>query len=384
MTPDIETLVIGAGAVGLAIARALGRAGHEVMVLEQHARIGAETSSRNSEVIHAGLYYTPGSLKARLCVEGNRLMYAFAAENGVDARRVGKLLVAVDESEVARLAVIARTAAANGVTDLAPLTAAEAHALEPEVACVAAYHSPSTGLIDSHGYMQALQGHIESMGGSVVLNTRVSGIAREDSGYRITTDSGGDSGVITTRHLVVAAGLDATRVTRLLDFPSGYQVPETYLGKGHYFTLTGRAPFHRLVYPMPYMGSLGLHFTRDAAGGGRFGPDIEWKGARGEGALDYRFEDEGGHRRQAFERAIRRYWPGLPDGALSPAYTGLRPKLTPVETTPPPDFAIDGEQRHGMPGLVALFGIESPGLTSSLAIGNYVAGMLSASGAQGL
>lgn len=377
MTTDIETLVVGAGAVGLAIGRALARAGHEVMVLEQHKRIGAETSSRNSEVIHAGLYYTPGSLKARHCVEGNRMMYAFAAENGVEAWRVGKLLVAVDESEVAKLEAIARTAAANGVTDLVRLSVDDAHALEPEVNCVAAYLSPSTGIIDSGGYVQALQGHIEAHGGQVVLEARVAGVNHEPGrGFAVEVESGGGRSTLTSQSLVISAGLDATRVTRLLSFPSGYRAPDTYLAKGHYFTLTGRAPFNRLVYPMPAGGSLGLHFTRDAAGGGKFGPDIEWKGLRGEGPPDYRFEDEGGHRKRKFEAAIRRYWPRLPDNALSPAYTGLRPKLTPVETNPPADFAIHGEETHGLPRLVALLGIESPGLTSSLAIGEHVARML--------
>ncbi len=378
MAPDIETLVVGAGAVGLAAARALADAGHQVLVLEQHERVGNETSSRNSEVIHAGLYYPTGSFKARFCVDGKQRLYAFAAENGILARRCGKLVVAADEEERPRLDMIAANARANGVNDLVPLTAAEARVREPNLDCVAAYLSPSTGIIDSHAYMQALEGHITTAGSEIVLHTRVVGLCcRPGGGFDVETDSNGERATFSTRHLVVAAGLDASRIGRLITYANGYSVPETYMAKGHYFSLRGPAPFKHLIYPLPAAGSLGIHYTLNADGTGKFGPDIEWKGVRGDGPIDYSFEEAGGARQTRFEALIRRFWRALPDHALDPAYTGVRPKLTRAGE-PSLDFAIHGPQTHGLPGLVALYGIESPGLTSSLAIGAYVADMLTA------
>jgi L-2-hydroxyglutarate oxidase LhgO len=372
MTADIETIVVGAGVVGLAVARALAEAGHEVMVLEQHPLIGSETSSRNSEVIHAGIYYPPGSLRAVLCVRGKELLYRFCAENNVGHARCGKLLVAARESQLPRLAAIRETAERNGVTDLEPLGANAARALEPELACVAAMISPSTGIIDSHGFMLALEGHIEAGGGSVVLRCPVERIERTGDGrYRLAT--GGEApGAITCRHLVVSAGLSASKLARTLSYGAGYSVPETYYAKGQYYALSGPSPFKRHIYPMPDGAWLGLHATVDIGGRCKFGPDIEWIPD-----IDYGFVPQ---KLEKFLGFIRSYYPGLDASRLHPDYTGIRPKLY-REGEPVPDFAIHGPERHGLPGLVALYGIESPGLTASLAIGELVAGMLARDGA---
>lgn len=373
MSTDVETLVIGAGVVGLAAAQALAAQGQDVLVLERNDRVGAETSSRNSEVIHAGLYYPPGSLRARLCVEGKAMLYRFCAENGVAAHRCGKLLVATATAELPQLDAIAATAALNGVDDLVRLTAKDVRAIEPELSAVAALLSPSTGVIDSHGLMTALEGHLAARGGSVVLETTVVDIARLPAGgFAVGTLSGGETSTVTARNLVISAGLGASRLARAL-FPDGpYAPPETWPAKGHYFALSGRAPFQRLVYPMPEGAWLGVHLTLDTAGQAKFGPDLEWTDRIG-----YDFEDADGRRVARFYREIRRYWPGLPDGALQPGYTGIRPKLY-REGEPAADFAIHGPSVHGIPRLVALYGIESPGLTASLAIGALVAATLAA------
>ena len=370
MTADVETIVVGAGAVGLAVARALAEAGHEVMVLEQHALIGSETSSRNSEVIHAGIYYPTGSLRARLCVRGKELLYRFCAESNVAHARCGKLLVATHESQLPKLAAIKQTAERNGVTDLEPLGANAARALEPELACVAALISPSTGIIDSHGYMLALEGHIEARGGSVVLRCPVERIERTGGGlYRLTT--GGEApGAIACRNLVMSAGLLASKLARTLSYGAGYSVPETYYAKGQYYALSGPSPFKRHIYPLPDGAWLGLHATVDIGGRCKFGPDIEWTPG-----IDYSFQPE---KLDKFLDFIRSYYPGLDASRLHPDYTGIRPKLY-REGEPVPDFAIHSPEQHGLPGLVALYGIESPGLTASLAIGEMVAGMLAES-----
>jgi L-2-hydroxyglutarate oxidase LhgO len=371
VTADVDSIVIGAGVVGLAIGRALAMQGREVLVLEQHGLIGSETSSRNSEVIHAGLYYPTGSLRARLCVAGKHMLYRFCEENGVTHKRCGKLLVATKKEEIPKLEDIGATAKRNGVPDLIPLTQAEARKLEPEAQCEAAYLSPSTGVIDSHGYMVALEGHIASRGGQVVLNTRVDGLSRRPDGlFEVTTTSDGQSGVITAHRVINAAGLGATRVGRMLAFKDGYTVPETYPAKGHYYSFAGKSPFQRLIYPMPQGAWLGLHLTLDVAGKAKFGPDIEWKDE-----ISYHFEHNGGQREATFYREVRRYWPGLPDGGLQPDYTGVRPKIY-RESEPVADFAIHGAELHGVANFVGLYGIESPGLTSSLAIGEMVAGMV--------
>jgi len=370
---DVETVVVGAGVEGLAIARALANKGQQVFVLEQHSRTGTETSSRNSQVIHAGLYYPQKSLRAELCVKGKELLYAFCRENGVAHQRCGKLLVATSEEETTRLKAIAANAARNGVNDLQRLSANEARELEPEVACVAAYLSPSTGIIDSHDFMTALEGHLTTRGGQVVLETTVTGLSAPGNGadhFVIETLSAGETSKLTAKNLVLAAGLGGTELGRMLSYAPGYTVPETYPARGHYYALTGAAPFKHLVYPMPQGAWLGVHLTLDVAGRAKFGPDIEWTDR-----VSYDFDDAHGTRRTKFEREIRRYWPGLPDGALQPDYVGVRPKIY-RQGEPVADFALHGPTTHGIPRLVALYGIESPGLTSSLAIADHVASLI--------
>ncbi|MGE8942058.1 NAD(P)/FAD-dependent oxidoreductase [Leptospira interrogans] len=372
MSADVETIVVGAGVVGLAIARALAMAGQEVLVLEQHDLIGSETSSRNSEVIHAGIYYPTGSLRAKLCVDGKERLYRFCAENGVPHRRCEKLLVATSEDQMPKLRAIQDTAARNGVEDLVFLTAAEARKLEPEVSCTAALLSPSTGLVDTHGFMLALEGHAEAHGAQVVLNSRVAAIrAAEANLFAIdiadTADATASVSTITCRKLVISAGLHASRLANMMKYPSGYTPPATYFAKGQYYALAGRSPFSRHIYPMPQGAWLGLHATVDLSGRCKFGPDITWIPE-----IDYSFEPE---KLAKFLDFIRSYYPGLDAEQLHPDYTGIRPKLY-REGEPVPDFAFHGEAEHGHSGLVMLFGIESPGLTSALAIGDMVAGML--------
>ena len=357
---DVECIVVGAGVVGLAIGRALARSGREVLVLEGDTGIGQGTSSRNSEVVHAGLYYTPNSMKARLCVAGREQLYAYCDARGVSYDRMGKLIVATSEAELPALDRVAAAAAANGVT-LTRLTAQEAQAMEPALHCVAALHSPRTGIIDSHALMLAYQGELEEAGGTVVCRAPVLG-GTALGGY--TLDVGGaDPMTLTCQVLVNAAGLHAPALARALGLPA----PPAFMAKGSYYSLQGRAPFRRLVYPVPEPGGLGVHLTLDLGGQARFGPDVEWVTAE-----DY---DVDPRRADGFYAAIRRYWPGLPDGALTAGYAGIRPKITgPGE--PAADFRIDGPASHGRGGLVQLFGIESPGLTASLAIGDYVGGLV--------
>ena len=366
MSPDVQTIVIGAGVVGLSVARALALRGHEVMVLEQHALIGSEISSRNSEVIHAGLYYPTGSLRARLCVAGKHQLYAFASEHGVAHKRLGKLLVATADEQIKKLKSIEATARANGVTDLVWLTSREARALEPRLACVAAILSPSTGIVDSHGFMLAVQGHAETNGAQVVLNTPVTRLERGLGHFKLET--GGDApGAVTCRNLVIAAGLHASKLTATLDWTGRYRPPATYYAKGQYYALAGRSPFQRHIYPVPDGAWLGLHVTVDIGGRCKFGPDIEWIPE-----IDYAFDAA---KLDKFLDFIRSYYPGLDAAALHPDYTGIRPKLY-KEGEPVPDFAIHGAREHGVEGLVALYGIESPGLTASLAIGDLVADLI--------
>jgi len=362
---EVEVVVIGAGAVGLAIARALAMRGREVLILEAADRFGSGVSSRNSEVIHAGIYYPRGSLKARLCLAGRDLLYAFCAEHGVEHRRCGKLIVAVHEGQFAELARIRAAALANGV-ELAAVEAAEAQALEPQLNCVAALHSPLTGIVDAHGYMLALLGQAQSRGALLVCDSPVTGVALRDDAFLVAV--GGAAPRLRARALVNSAGLSAPRVARLMEGFPAERVPAAWLAKGSYFTLAGRAPFGRLIYPLPEPGGLGVHLTLDLAGRARFGPDVEWVRE-----LDYAVDPA---RAAGFYRAIRAWWPALPDGALEPAYSGIRPKISgPGEPTC--DFRIDGAAAHGVRGLVQLFGIESPGLTSSLAIAEHVAALLS-------
>jgi len=377
MSADVETIVIGAGVIGLAIARKLGSRGQDVLVLERNQLIGAETSSRNSEVIHAGLYYQPGSLRAALCVRGKKMLYSFCHENDVAHKQSGKLLVAASQDELPRLHGINELARKNGVCDLQYLTRTQARRLEPNLECAGAYLSPSTGVIDSHDLMLALEGHLTSTGGQVVLGTSVTNIATDGAGlFQLTTTSGDDVSTITCNKLVLSAGLHATRLARLLTNRVGYNVPQTYPAKGHYFTHAGAPPFSQPIYPMPVGAWLGVHLTLDVAGQTKFGPDIAWmdKSAGDAGALDYSFEDEE-KRRHLFAAQIRRYFPDLDIEKLQPGYTGIRPKIY-REGEAVPDFAIHDVAHHGHAGLVALYGMESPGLTACLAIAEHVAGRL--------
>ena len=363
----VDTVVIGAGVVGLAVARALAQAGLEVVVLEAESHFGSVTSARNSEVIHAGLYYPTGSLRARLCVQGKQLLYAHCASHGVAHRRCGKLIVATQQDELPALDRLQATAAANGVPDLQALSAAQARALEPALACVGALLSPSTGIIDSHALMLSLLGDAERCGAALALCTAVHGGRITAQGIELAV--GGASlqqpeSWLRARQVVNSAGLGAPALARRIDGLVADKLPQDYLAKGCYFTLNGRAPFSRLVYPAPgQSGHLGVHLTLDLGGQARFGPSFQWVDA-----VDYRVDatDAAG-----FEAEVRRYWPGLPAGALQPAYAGVRPKIS-GPGQPAADFRIDGPAWHGVPGLVNLFGIESPGLTASLAIAQAV------------
>ena len=377
---QIDVAVIGAGVVGLAVARALALAGHEVVVLEAAKGFGTGTSSRNSEVIHAGLYYEPGSLKAQLCVQGRRLLYDYCAAHGVAHRRCGKLLVATRDEDLPKLDLIAARGAASGVDDLQRLSRAEALALEPALHCVAALWSPSSGIVDSHGLMTALLGDAEAAGAMLAVASPFDG-ARRDGARWVLRSAGDEPFEMGARWLVNCAGLAAQDVARRMDGFNPAQVPRQYLAKGHYFSLAARAPFTHLIYPTPVDGGLGVHLTLDLGGQAKFGPDVQWlPDPAPDGAaetLDYRVDAT---RSAGFEADIRRYWPGLPSGALQPAYTGVRPKLS-GPGAPAADFHIAGPAEHGCAGVVQLFGIESPGLTSSLAIAERVATLVAAADA---
>jgi L-2-hydroxyglutarate oxidase LhgO len=361
-----DVVVIGAGVIGLAVARALALAGRQVIVLESERAIGTQTSSRNSEVIHAGIYYSPGSLKARLCVAGRRALYAYAADNGIAHQQLGKLIVATSDEEVPSLQQYLDRALANGVEGMGWLDAAEAHALEPAVRCARALWSGETGIVDAHGVMAGFRRDAEARGATVVLRSPMVAARVEEGGLTVEV-GGAEPTSIRCAVLVNAAGLWAQAVARSIAGLAPAAVPPCHYAKGHYFTLAGPSPFRRLVYPVAVMGGLGIHVTLDLAGATRFGPDVEWVDG-----VDYVFDES---RAPAFEAAIRRYWPGLPPGGLRPGYTGIRPKLGPAGS-PGQDFVIQGPRDHGVPGIVNLFGIESPGLTASLAIAQEVSGLL--------
>ncbi len=363
----VDAVVIGAGVVGLAVGRALALRGLETVVLERADAIGTATSSRNSEVIHAGLYYPSGSLKARLCVRGRHLLYPFCESHGVEHRRCGKLLVAVGEAELPRLQQLAAQADANGVNDLQWLDAAQARALEPALHAHAALLSPSTGIIDSHGLMLALQGDMEAAGGALALLSPLDAVVCGSTGH-VLTIGGEVQSELSARVLVNAAGLWAPALASRFDGLAAQHVPAAAFAKGNYFSLTGRSPFSRLIYPMPQAAGLGVHLTLDLAGQARFGPDVEWLDVTAPDAIDYRVDAA---RSEGFYADIRSYWPGLPDGALQPAYSGVRPKLN-GRGAAVQDFVLQGPADHGVPGLLNLYGIESPGLTASLALANEV------------
>ena len=363
----VGAAVIGAGVVGLACARALARRGIETVILERNDTFGSETSSRNSEVIHAGLYYPTGSLKATLCVTGRRQLYAYCATHGISHRRCGKLIVATSVAEEDRLRTLQEQGRMNGVDDLQLLSASVARTLEPQLACSAALLSPSTGIIDSHGLMCALLGDAERAGATLAVRSPLCSGSLERAG--VVLESGGAESLRFRAALVInAAGPWAADVAAsLAGFPAAL-LPPRHHAKGSYYALAGRSPFSRLVYPLPEVGGLGVHLTLDLGGQARFGPDLEWlpepAPGRPLGAFDYRVDPL---RADAFYAEIRRYWPALPAGALAPAYAGIRPKIA-GRSAPAADFLIQGPAQHGIPGLINLFGIESPGLTACLAI----------------
>ena len=364
---SVDAVVVGAGVIGLAVGRALALRGQETLVLEREGAIGTGISSRNSEVIHAGLYYPRGSLKARLCVAGRKQLYSFCETHGVAHKRCGKLVVATAAEQLPALAQLAAKARDNGARDVRRLEAAEARSLEPALRCVAALLSPSTGIIDSHGLMLALQGDLERAGGAVALRSPVKAIRCGADGHVLRV--GGDEGMeLSARIVVNAAGLWAPSLATQTEGLAAELVPRAHFSKGNYYALAGRAPFRRLVYPMPQDAWLGVHLTLDLGGQARFGPDVEWLDATRPEELDYSVDPS---RADAFYADVRRYWPALPDGALQPAYSGVRPKIHgPDEAAP--DFCIQGPHQHGVAGLVNLFGIESPGLTSCLALADEV------------
>lgn len=364
MTNKVDCVVVGAGVVGLAVARALALQGREVLVLEAADAIGTGTSSRNSEVIHAGLYYAQGSFKARLCVQGRALMYAYCAERNVPHRRCGKLVVATSVEQLPALRAVQAHALGNGVA-LDWLERDSARALEPALECVAALHSPETGIVDSHGLMLALQGDLENAGGVVALNSPLAHAQCAQNAIELAAEDGTR---LAARTVVNAAGLAAPALAARFVGLDPAHVPKARFAKGNYFTLSGRAPFSRLIYPVPEAAGLGVHLTLDLGGQAKFGPDVQWVDSPDDLVVD-------ATRGDGFYAEVRKYWPGLRDGALVPGYAGIRPKVFgPQEAIS--DFVIQGPSAHGVPGLVNLFGIESPGLTSTLAIAGHVAGLL--------
>jgi len=358
----VECVVIGAGVIGLAVARRLAQAGREVIVLEAAEGIGTVTSSRNSEVIHAGIYYKAGSLMARMCVAGKKALYAYCADHGVPHRNCGKLIVATTPKETEKLQSIRAHAEANGVEGMQTLSGEAAHALEPALNCDAALLSSSTGIIDSHAYMLSLRGDAEAAGAAFAFHTPL--LRAKAAAGKFELEAGGEAPMtLECRLLINAAGLDAPATARRIEGMPSDLVPQAYLAKGNYFSCSARAPFSRLIYPVPEPGGLGVHLTLDMAGQARFGPDVEWVDH-----IDYAVDPV---RAERFYPAIRKYWPTLPDGALMPSYSGMRPKIVPPAIASQ-DFVIQGPGDHNVEGLINLFGIESPGLTSSLAIADHV------------
>ena len=361
----VDCVVIGAGVVGLAIARSLSLVGREVVLLEGAEAIGTKTSSRNSEVIHAGIHYPSGSLKANLCVRGREMLYEYCRERGVGHVRCGKLIVATREEQMAELRLILAKGKANGVNDLLMLTREEARTLEPALECVAAVRSPSTGIIDSHSLMLALQGDLENAGGMIALHSPLAHGRVTNHGLELVTSDGTQ---LLAKSVVNSTGLSAPDVARKFFGLDSRFVPNAYYAKGNYFTLSGQSPFRQLIYPIPEAAGLGVHLTLDMGGCAKFGPDVQWV----DSPEDLDVDSSRGH---AFYAEVRKYWPTLKDGALMPGYSGIRPKVSgPGEAAS--DFLIQGPAVHGVPGLVNLFGIESPGLTSCLAIGEHVSALL--------
>ena len=360
---DVDCVIAGAGVIGLAVAREMAQAGHSVLVVEAAAMIGSVTSSRNSEVIHAGIYYPKNSLKALFCVRGKEMLYAYCAQRKVRARRMGKLIVATSQAQLPALENIRAHALANGVDDLVVLSGSEARALEPELCCLGALLSPSTGILDSHAYMLSLQADAEAAGAQFVFHTPVVAAQHQEAGGFVVDVGGADPVSISCRMLVNAAGLHAPALARAIRGMPDDHLPGAWYCKGTYASLAGRAPFSRLIYPVPEEAGLGVHLTLDMAGQARFGPDVEWVEKE-----DYSLDPA---RLAGFEDAVRKYWPGLPANALVPTYAGIRPKIS-APGAPSADFRLSDGRQFGMPGLMSLFGIESPGLTASLAIAQSV------------
>ncbi|MBS7808558.1 NAD(P)/FAD-dependent oxidoreductase [Variovorax sp. PCZ-1] len=386
MMDQVDTLVIGAGVVGLAVARAIALTGREVMVIEKEKAIGQGVSSRNSEVVHGGLYYPTSSLKAKLCVRGKEMLYAYCAERGLPMQQCGKLIVATSALQLPKLAQIEAQAVANGVP-VQRLTREQARALEPELECIAALHSPTTGIVSSHDLMTALQGDLENAGGMLALATEVNGIQFFDQNLDqnrpfagvLSAQSAIESGVngesieLGFKQLINAAGLYAPQLAQRMQGLNAAHIPQAHYAKGNYYSLSGKSPFRHLIYPIPSAAGLGVHITVDLGGQAKFGPDVEWlDGITNPEEIDYSVDPR---RADAFYAEVRKYWPGLRDGQLTPSYSGVRPKIV-SKQDPAADFLIQGQSVHGISGLVNLFGIESPGLTSALAIGEYVAEML--------
>ena len=363
-----DVVVVGAGVVGLAVARALALAGRDTVVLEQHARIGTETSARSSEVIHAGLYYAPGSLKARLCVSGRDRLYDFCQSHGVGHNRVGKLIVAMDAAQSETLAGIQKKAMANGVTDVRMLDRAGIAALEPELRVAAALFSPSTGIIDSHQYMLALLGDAEAAGARLVRNAKAGAITRDNGSFRINVANAGETMVLSAPLLVNAGGLWAGKIAEQIEGLA--HAPQLYFAKGSYAVLTANNPFRHLIYPVPLKGGLGVHLTMDMGGQARLGPDVEWLDTRDPAAIDYAVAPD-----IIARFAAPDWWPGLRADMLAPGYSGVRAKVG-GPADPDADWRIEGPDTHGLPGLVNLFGMDSPGLTASLAIADHVRDIL--------
>jgi L-2-hydroxyglutarate oxidase LhgO len=364
----VLVLIIGAGVVGLAVGRAAALAGHDVIVAEATNGIGNGVSSRNSEVMHGGMYYPTDSLRARHCTRGRRLLYDYCASHGVPHQRCGKLIVATSVAELAKIESIHKQGVLNGVEDLTLVYGNEVKQLEPELACIAAVHSPHTGIIDSHALMLALQGEIEDRGGAIAFGTRVDALVPCPDGWEVRF-SGQEEGALTVDAVVNSAGLQAPALARVTEGYPAERVPKLVMAKGNYFGYAGRPAFKRLIYPAPVDGGLGIHVTLDLAGRMRFGPDVQWIEDE-----DYAVDP---HRADSFYARIRTYWPRLPDGSLVPDYAGIRPKLSgPGE--PPVDFILETPAQHGLRGLVHLFGIESPGLTSALSIADDVVAALDA------
>lgn len=377
---SVETVVIGAGAVGLACAAALAQSGREVFVLEREKAIGQGVSSRNSEVIHAGIYYTPGSLKAELCVRGRELLYSYARDRQVEASKIGKLIVATNDNEIPVLRALAARAKKNGVADLHMIDSNKATAMQPGLQCTAALHSPSTGIIDSHSLMISLVADIEHHGGIVACQAPVENIQVVENGQLQLTVGGEDPMQLECRELINCTGLDAVAMARKIDQLSPKFIPAPRFAKGNYFRLQSRAPFNMLIYPAPVSGGLGVHLTLDHGGHARFGPDVEWLDLPdplqlGNPTFDYAVNPV---RATDFYQAIRRYWPDLPDDSLLPDYSGIRPKIVADNSnkTNDVDFIVSSPKEHGINGLVNLYGIESPGLTSSLALAERVTNAL--------